>query len=295
MSLLTALSLLPLAAVAEGCTASDAPSRDPPTVREKIGEGIPVEFNAARAVPFVYCDRLPTLTADQSDLILRAAEENKPQGTDIWFVAVVFNVQIYDCRAFAYYSPEARSQRVRKGRYADICIMTEATVTPKGNVFGKEWGLTWNRKGEYVQVSPPDEPFAEGEAKPEVPAAKYIPFPRPLYPDEVLGDRKVEPMTDNELVALVDFARAHLGLNPEDVGEGVPEWNEPICSVVVGGGNRFAVAFGVSNRNGLYLHVKRRDDGRFTRTQFGMWAGSDATWWPEPERKTDAKQDENGR
>jgi hypothetical protein len=244
--------------------------------------------------PFVYLSpSLSRLSAQQTDLILCAAEENKPQGRDLWFVAVTLNDGVYRCSAFAYYTPDEDSPRVRRGRCTDIRMGTQATVTPAGNVFGKEWGLSWNRKAEYVQVSPADKPFGETGAPLEAPAPAYVPFPKPIYPKEVLGDRKVEPISDAHLVGLVDFARGEFGLlgidlkgeRREEFKQQADAWHEPVCSVVIAGDDRYALAAGVSDWYGVYLHVKRGGDGRLAVTDSGIWSGADWVWWPEPKER----------
>jgi len=214
-------------------------------------------------VPVVYTDwhKGTQLTPERTELILRAAQESRPQDRALWFVYVPI-IDRYEISAMAFYEPDETSPRVRKGRYADVHIRKEAHLEGVRVVFGEQDRIAFNQVGRYAQVSPAGSSFPD---KLEVPAPKWLPFPVPWS----LGGQG--PLSDPELVRLVDFARGNFSRRADDT--------DPICSIRRGGFNdkgavdRFIVSTGVEDLVGSYIEVRRRGS-EFEVTDSGAWADS---------------------
>jgi hypothetical protein len=140
---------------------------------ETIGDGIPI----------VYLDyESPRrLSPEQTQIVVRAAAQARPKDRQTWFVLVLCNSKPY-WNISVYYSPDKSSARVRRGQCARISkdFPDPALVS-------------------YVLVSQADAPFGE---KLDVPGGADL----PLRVSSKEG-KAPAPMSDEELAALVDFAR----------------------------------------------------------------------------------------
>jgi hypothetical protein len=90
--------------------------------------------------------------------------------------------------AIVYLTPQQQTSRIRTG-YAYSTSVHRETV---------DVGPRWR----YVQVSRPDEPSTE---QPTLPSASDLPFSQPSVGDS--GSGKTWPMSEEEIIAIVDFVR----------------------------------------------------------------------------------------
>lgn len=126
------------------------------------------------------------LSDGQINVILRAAEKNRPIGRSIWFVLVLANepkiIHGPYFRSVVYYSPDELTPDLRRGQ----CLFLSLDFKPS---------LT-----EYVQVSPEAAPFGDVLTTPKLPD---LPFSPPV------NDHSGDPaeLRADELARLVRFAR----------------------------------------------------------------------------------------
>lgn len=212
------------------------------------------------AVPVVYVSYgLPApLSAGETDLILRAAGDARPEGRELWFVAVQHNGP-RECWAMACYTPERQSGGLKWGRFAAVRLRKERVVDG-GVVREVRESLESVDVRRYVQVA---RAFETGDGR-ETPAAWELPF-------EVPRPRGHQPaMQEGEIVRLVAAARKALKA----------ERGDPVCSVRMGGLDRaeanspdlFIVCIGVEHWGGKYVEA-RRAGVEFEALRTGEWQG----------------------
>lgn len=187
-------------------------------------------------------------------VILRNALESKPEGRDLWFIAIL-STDRSECWARAYYTPETSTPRLRKGQYADLVARNSEPTA-----------VNMHR---YVQLSPADEPFGGLDGELKAPAPGHFPFLEPRYRRSLWEkgeDRKDERpvvMSDDDVIRLVDFYRTVVGPN----GGGTP-----ISAIRVVGKDQVCIDAGISGFGGLILHLRRKGQ-TFEVLDGGNWSG----------------------
>jgi len=216
------------------------------------------------AVPLVYGNfGLPQpLGAAQITLILRSADQLKPEGRDVWFIGVRQN-GAGECWAMVFYKPERTSPGLRRGRYADVRLAQESSRDAATGIPHKKDALRYAEVRPYVQVARAFRPFNPDL---QTPAPADLPFEAPRPRGRQPG------LSDAELVQLVNFARSVFKPRDDD---------DPICTVRTGGlsdqdanaPDRFVVCQGAEHWGGRYLELERRNT-TFKVTHSGNWSGS---------------------
>ena len=174
-----------------------------------------------KAIPITYNDRLrpKRLSAEQFDDIIARAEGVCPEGQAVWFLHVVRNREYRDYQdlcVVAYFTPEFRAARLRKGKAAGIVLKIPIV---KGKVKAFRTPTTRSIQmapfalGDYWQVSLPNKPF-DGEF--DCPTTQLLPFTAP------------KGFEDKEIIDLVDLVRGNpkperAEAKPEEIRIQIPE------------------------------------------------------------------------
>jgi hypothetical protein len=240
LGILTAGALL----VLWGSVLHGADSQNPPVVarQEPATQAAKVD-TIGKNIPVVYVDyESPRkLSADQIEIVLRAAEETRPKERQVWFVLVLCNSKHLLAADYwnisIYYSPDASSARVRRGQCARI-----SKDFPRPGLVP------------YVQVSRADSPFGE---KLEIPKGPDLPFHLRLEKDGAPMQ-----MEDKDLAELVDFARP---IFAKEAGKST-RWEFAPIHGISGDGESFDVGMGwvVANTDGITRGINvRKEKGGF--------------------------------
>ncbi len=236
----------------------------------------PPATNSA-SVPIVYNFRFehPQLTSDQVERILAWAAPSCPPGQRVWFIYATANWPDEEGRsamACVYFTPQRQTGRVREGRHAwyDEGRARLVEKFRDSGLFDEENdGPAWLKLPEYCQVSDPHRPFTDAL---EIPDLKLMPFDQP------------DGLSEEELVALVDFVRTGPGLPVEwmdrdgrefiRVGPARFDSAAPIWKIRREG-DVFRVRNGAVQAilagRGQFLECRRMPDGTFEVLSLGMW------------------------
>lgn len=204
--------------------------------------------------PVVYLSHSEPLSVSEKvpGRIAEMASSSAVLDKRIWFMAVVANGP-EGSKVEVFYAPDQTTARLRKGRF--VCIPGLAV-------------------GEYAQVSSLDKPFTK---ELDVPNRADLPFPWPYVLNKYEAEGHRLALKDEDLVRLVDAARAMRKPKPDD---------DPIC--MIRGGELWRsvpgainVLWGVSSRfgtqdddvphaGGVYLQFKR-DRDTYNLADRGTW------------------------
>ncbi len=218
----------------------------------------------ATEIPTIYAElgTPAALSSERKAAILRLAEQLRPAARHLWFILVLANHESReDYWAIAYYTPDESGPRLRKGRCLLVAsgkVQMRAKVLKMQTETGRPPGrFTWSQDdlGEYVQISVSGRLFDGTTPIPDI-ADLPLGLPQSRQPREAVR------MNDDELVELVDLARAAMGTT------------EPIHRIEIEGdiyrvwtGWQVGGLFG----RGRVLDIRRKD-GRYQQVGgIGQW------------------------